>query len=108
MESHDTAALEGTRLDPTEAVAIALELAEQIRSGDIAGVPADPAAVELAAGGRVAVDAARLDGNDPAALARLLHALLTLGGEGPVPGALLLTIARAKGTIDARRLRNPR
>lgn len=101
VASHDhTAALEGTRLDPTEAVAIALELAEQIRSGDIAGIPADAAAVELAAGGRVVVDASRLDGNDPAALARLLHALLTTGGEGPVPGALLLTIARAKGTID--------
>ena len=100
MGSHHTVALEGTRLDPTEAVAIALELAEQIRSGDIAGMPADAAAVELAAGGRVAVDATRLEGNDPAALARLLHELLTTGGERPVPGALLLAIARAKGTID--------
>jgi WD40-like Beta Propeller Repeat len=97
---HHTAALEGTRLDPPEAVAIALELAEQIRSGDIAGVPADAAAVELADGGRVTVDASRLDGNNPAALGRLLHALLTTGGERPVPGALLLAIARAKGTID--------
>jgi Tol biopolymer transport system component len=100
VASHPTVALEGTRLDPAEAVAIALELAEQISSGDIAGAPADAGAVELVAGGRVAVDASRLDGRDPAALARLLHALLTTGGEGPVPGALLLTIARAQGTID--------
>jgi hypothetical protein len=100
VASRHTAALEGVRLDPAEAVAITLELAKQISSGEIAGSPRDVAAVELADGGRVVVDVDRVDGASPGALAGLLHSLLTTGGERPVPGALMLTIARARGEID--------
>jgi WD40-like Beta Propeller Repeat len=100
VASRPKAALEGVRLDPAEAVAITLELAKQISSGEISGAPQDAAAVELADGGQPTVDIDRLDGASPGALAGLLHSLLTTGGERPVPGALMLTIARARGEID--------
>lgn len=94
------AALEGVRLDPAEAVAVTLELAERISSGELAGAPPEVGAIALDEGGRVVVDSSRLDGASPAALAGLLHALLTTAGARPVPGALMLTIARARGEID--------
>jgi Tol biopolymer transport system component len=100
VASRPKAALEGVRLDPAEAVAITLELAKQISSGEISGAPQDAAAVELADGGQPTVDVDRLDGASPGVLAGLLHSLLTTGGERPVPGALMLTIARARGEID--------
>jgi TolB protein len=100
VASGHRAALEGVRLDPAEAVAVTLELAERISSGEIPGVPQDVAAIELEAGGWPVVDADRVDGDSPSALAGFLHALLTTAGERPVPGALMLTIARARGEID--------
>jgi hypothetical protein len=100
VASRNRAAIEGVRVEPAEAVAITLELAEQIRSGALPGAPQDPAAVELAEDGQVAVDIDRLGDASPEALAGLLQSLLTTGGERPVPGALMLTIARAKGEID--------
>jgi hypothetical protein len=100
VASRPRAAIEGVRLEPAEAVAITLELAEQISSAHIAGVPEDVTAVELSEGGELVVDPNRLGEPSPRALAGLLHSLLTMGGERPVPGALMLTIARAKGEID--------
>jgi WD40-like Beta Propeller Repeat len=100
MSRSETAALEGVRLDPLEAVSVALELAAGIHSGEIPGVPADARAIGLASTGRLVVDAKRVEGTRPAELATLLHSLLTAGGERPVPGALMLAIARAKGVID--------
>jgi Tol biopolymer transport system component len=100
MSSSETVGLAGKRLDPTEAVSIALELVAQVSSGAIEGLPADISAIRLLRGGRMVVDTRRLDQANPATLSRLLREFLTVGGEHPVPGALMLAIARASGTTE--------
>jgi hypothetical protein len=91
------------RLSPVEAVTIVRELAFQVTSGTVPGVPSLHV-IRLSSAGTIAVEGpVAADARTVAHAAHLLDTLLPPFGaptEVRVPGALRLIIARALGTLD--------
>ena len=92
----------GIRLQPSEAVAVTLDLLRQAHDGSLPGIPS-PKTVRFCDDGTLAVDGPVSPSHSVERAARLLDSMLP-GFDAPpelrAPGALRIVIARALGTLD--------
>ena len=91
----------GIRLQPADAVAIAVEVVTQVQQGAIDRIPSSTE-LRFDSTGRIAVEPGQGDAPSVEAAACLLDDLLPSFDDPAVrvPGALRIAIARARGTLD--------